>query len=848
MDEETNETPSQIASNVEPVDAREEVANAGNHYLVARPAVPVPEDELSPEEERRRSRVGNGTAADARRNVDRGRTANVHGERKGLTRDEAQAPVARPPRRRATPRGETNADGGRRRRRLSPSSNVGFNWRPSKPPSRRRRRRGPSSSDTSAPGFDPRPRRAPFRSRSPYPWTRERRLRTRGIITSSRDRRCPCRRMNSRRRRNGGARASGTESPRTRDETSTEDGPRTRTRQPPPRRDARGRRCPRDTSASTTVRREHPSAPSDVPKDRRLSKTSTRSRTRTILRRTPRATSTSTISRGRRVWRRKRRRRAGSRRWRRRDRGAIRGVRATRAGRDRSNSPRGTSARVRARRVQLRAADAAAAGLVATDAGVAAGLRESSGDSPDKPPRKTLDCVASPRGSEATPRSNLRESAPPRQAPEVYALTQTRARARRRKARARMLLGGTPRGAGSERGRRDRDGEIRVGGCHPGLEVRLSRLARRLAERGAIVSGCRLGCHLGCRLGCHLARRGASRVRREGAGAASAFAPADGEEGTDVDGADADGGEYEYADGEEMVATFSTNALEQILRDVASRGGLDDLLEGGEGEGGEGDVTAEDVAKIIALVKAQRRERAESSKTNAKRDSEENSRRRSWARARRMRNWARTPRRFRRRNARREKTRAKRSRGKRWRTFGPNSKGRGRGRDGDGAKTMEEKEEENTSGSVSMSSPTAPSTGPPPPPPPPPWGSASGSASAAPRRRGENFPACPPPRRRRRLAGSFPERPPPPPPPPPGGKLPGRPRRLLLHRLAESFRERPAASSSTASGESFRERRRRRHRLPAESFSAPPPPPPPPGGKIPGAPPPPPPPPGGQRA
>ena len=41
MDEETNESrASRIASNVEPVDAREEVANAGNHYLVARPAVP----------------------------------------------------------------------------------------------------------------------------------------------------------------------------------------------------------------------------------------------------------------------------------------------------------------------------------------------------------------------------------------------------------------------------------------------------------------------------------------------------------------------------------------------------------------------------------------------------------------------------------------------------------------------------------------------------------------------------------------------------------------------------------------------------------------------------------------
>ena len=119
MDEETNESrASRIASNVEPVDAREEVANAGNHYLVARPAVPVPEDELSPEEERRRSRVGNGTAADARRNVDRGRTANVHGERKGLTRDEAQALG------RTAAAASRDAEGGDKRRRRTKTGAV----------------------------------------------------------------------------------------------------------------------------------------------------------------------------------------------------------------------------------------------------------------------------------------------------------------------------------------------------------------------------------------------------------------------------------------------------------------------------------------------------------------------------------------------------------------------------------------------------------------------------------------------------------------------------------------------------------------------------------------------------
>ena len=527
MDEETNESrASRIASNVEPVDAREEVANAGNHYLVARPAVPVPEDELSPEEERRRSRVGNGTAADARRNVDRGRTANVHGERKGLTRDEAQALGRTAAAASRDAEGETNADGGRRRRRLSPSSNVGFNWRPSKPPSRRRRRRGPSSSDTSAPGFDPRPRRAPFRSRSPYPWTRERRLRTRGIITSSRDRRCPCRRMNSRRRRNGGARASGTESPRTRDETSTEDGPRTRTRQPPPRRDARGRRCPRDTSASTTWFEGNTRARRATSrKDRRLSKTSTRSRTRTILRRTPRATSTSTISRGRRVWRRKRRRRARSRRWRRRDRGRFAAFgRRARVGIDQTPED-DIRARPGEKGRHARRGRRSGRAPAATDAGVAAGLHESSGDSRINPRRKTS--TASHRREDPRRRPG-QTSANRRRRDRRRRFTRwTQTRARRGGERlARGCSWAVRRGGRVPNGgRRDRDGEIRVGGCHPGLEVRLSRLARRLAERGAIVSGCRLGCHLGCRLGCHLARRRVACPPRGRGGGVGVCAP-----------------------------------------------------------------------------------------------------------------------------------------------------------------------------------------------------------------------------------------------------------------------------------------------------------------------------------
>ena len=155
----------------------------------------------------------------------------------------------------------------------------------------------------------------------------------------------------------------------------------------------------------------------------------------------------------------------------------------------------------------MRAADAAAAGLVATDAGVAAGLRESSGDSPDKPPEENARLrriaarirgdapVKPPRiGAAATGAGGLRAGL-------------RRARVAAEKGSRADAPGRYAAGGGFERGRRDRDGEIRVGGCHPGLEVRLSRLARRLAERGAIVSGCRLGCHLGCRLGCRLARR-----------------------------------------------------------------------------------------------------------------------------------------------------------------------------------------------------------------------------------------------------------------------------------------------------------------------------------------------------
>ena len=56
---------------------------------------------------------------------------------------------------------------------------------------------------------------------------------------------------------------------------------------------------------------------------------------------------------------------------------------------------------------------------------------------------------------------------------------------------------------------------------------------------------------------------------------------------------------------------FSSNALEQVLREVAMRGGLDELLDAGDAEGDDAAVTAEDLAKIVALVKERRKEHAE---------------------------------------------------------------------------------------------------------------------------------------------------------------------------------------------------------------------------------------------
>ena len=657
--------------------------------------------------------------------------------------------------------------------------------------------------------------------------------------------------MNSRRRRNGGARASGTESPRTRDETSTEDGPRTRTRQPPPRRDARGRRCPRDTSASTTwFEGNTRSAPSDVPEgqtpledvdafedENDTEENAARDEHEHDFEGAEGLAAEEETSRG------------------------FPEVATTGSRGDsrRSGDARGSGSiklpegYIRARpgeKGAMRAADAAAAGLVATDAGVAAGLRESSGDSPDKPPEENarLRRIA----------ARIRGDAPVKP-PRIGAAATGAGGLRAGLRRARV--------AAEKGSRADAPGRYAAGG---GFRTGGAGIATARSASAAVTPGSRSGSP-GSRGGSPSAGRssqgavsgaisgavsgailpgGASRVRREGAGAASAFAPADGEEGTDVDGADADGGEYEYADGEEMVATFSTNALEQILRDVASRGALDDLLEGGEGEGGEGDVTAEDVAKIIALVKAQRRERAESSKNKRETglggklaaalvgegaEDEE-----LGEDAAEVSSAERAARKDARETFAREKVENIRSKLER--------EGDEDG-DGDGATTMEEKEEENTSGSVSMSSPTAPSTGPPPPPPPPPGERFRERRLRRPlRRRGENFPACPLPRRRRRLAGSFPER----------------PRRLLHRRLVESFRERPAASSSTAwwkasgsapaASSSTASRRKASGSAPppppppgGKLPGAPPPPPPPPGGKIPGAPPPPPPPPGGLK-
>ena len=807
MDEETNESrASRIASNVEPVDAREEVANAGNHYLVARPAVPVPEDELSPEEERRRSRVGNGTAADARRNVDRGRTANVHGERKGLTRDEAQALG------RTAAAASRDAEGGDKRRRRTKTA-------PSLTELKRRFQLAPVQTPepkTASPGTEQlrhisaRLRPAPEASAVPIAIAVP--VDAREEVTNAGNHHLVARpavpmpedelslKEERRRSRVGNGIAA--------DARRNVDRGRTANANASTSAAARRARPPMPSGhvgVDDLVRREHPSAPSDVPEgqtpledvdafedENDTEENAARDEHEHDFEGAEGLAAEEETSRG------------------------FPEVATTGSRGDsrRSGDARGSGSiklpegYIRARpgeKGAMRAADAAAAGLVATDAGVAAGLRESSGDSPDKPPEENarLRRIA----------ARIRGDAPVKPLRIGAAATGAGGlRAGLRRARV----------AAEKGSRADAPGRYAAGG---GFRTGGAGIATARSASAAVTPGSRSGSP-GSRGGSPSAGRssqgavsgaisgavsgailpgGASRVRREGAGAESAFAPADGEEGTDVDGADADGGEYEYADGEEMVATFSTNALEQILRDVASRGGLDDLLEGGEGEGGEGDVTAEDVAKIIALVKAQRRERAESSKNKRETglggklaaalvgegaEDEE-----LGEDAAEVLSAERAARKDARETFAREKVENIRSKLER--------EGDEDG-DGDGATTMEEKEEENTSGSVSMSSPTAPSTGPPPPPPPPPGGALPGAPPP---------PPPPPP------GGKLPGAPPPPPPPPPGGKLPGAPP--------------PPPSPPPPGG-----------KLPGAP--PPPPPPPPPGGKLPGAPPPPPPPPGGK--
>jgi formin 2 len=247
-----------------------------------------------------------------------------------------------------------------------------------------------------------------------------------------------------------------------------------------------------------------------------------------------------------------------------------------------------------------------------------------------------------------------------------------------------------------------------------------------------------------------------------------------------------------------MVQMFSSNALEQVLREVAMRGGLDELLDAGDAEGDDASVTAEDVAKIVALVKERRKEHAE--RARVKKDAglrgklasamvgdgagdaldgdalaalgaygeEEDA------------------------GAAREEARAKRE------AFAKDKVGNIQAQ-------LEEAEGARAAGKPPPPPPPPPPKGqlpgvpPPPPPPPPPEGRLPGA------------PPPPPPPPGGRLPGA-----PPPPPPPPGGKIPGA----------------PPPPPPPPGG-----------RLPG----APPPPPPPPGGKLPGAPPPPPPPPGGRR-
>ena len=228
-----------------------------------------------------------------------------------------------------------------------------------------------------------------------------------------------------------------------------------------------------------------------------------------------------------------------------------------------------------------------------------------------------------------------------------------------------------------------------------------------------------------------------------------------------------------------VTGMFSANALELVLREVAMRGGLDELLDGGgDAEGDAPDaVTAEDVAKIVALVKEKRREQAELARLQ--KDGGLSGKLASVMVG----------------DGVDEKTLA-----------GLNFS------DGETEDAAAKRKERRIAfatekvGNIQAQLEEANKvTGPPPPPPPPPPGALSGVPPPPPP--GGRLPGAPPPPPRPpggRLPGA-----PPPPPPPPEGRLPGA----------------PAPPPPAPGG-----------KLPG---GAPPPPPPPPGGKLGGPPPPP---------
>ena len=70
-------------------------------------------------------------------------------------------------------------------------------------------------------------------------------------------------------------------------------------------------------------------------------------------------------------------------------------------------------------------------------------------------------------------------------------------------------------------------------------------------------------------------------------------------------------GAAEPADADEYVKMYSRTSLERVLKEVAAMGGLDKFVDSeNEDEDGDVNVTAEDMAQIINLVKMKRRERA----------------------------------------------------------------------------------------------------------------------------------------------------------------------------------------------------------------------------------------------